>query len=106
MNVGDRVRIERDEQRYPPKGTWPQFRGRVGTIVEINRDTKRPHLTEYGVTFGKVRTPNKCGSIASGDAVWFKAHELRTVGAAPGRPAGRRNLAGGVLALTGLSNAP
>ncbi len=54
VNVGDRVRIERDETRYPSKGTWPRFRGRVGTVVEINADRQRPHLTEYGVAFGKV----------------------------------------------------
>jgi len=34
--VGDRVRIERDETRYPPRGTWPRFRGRRGTVVATN----------------------------------------------------------------------
>jgi hypothetical protein len=68
---GDRVRIERDETRYPSKGTWPQFRGRVGTIVEINLD-------EYGVVFGKVtpRTDGR-GKFSHGDIVtWFKRHEI------------------------------
>ena len=75
--VGDRVRIERDEQCYPSKGTWPQFRGRVGTVVEVNADRKRPHLTEYGVVFGKTRNPNKDGSIAAGaGTTWFKVYEL------------------------------
>jgi ribosomal protein L21E len=46
VNLGDRVRIERDEIRYPSKGTWPQFRGRTGTVVEVNAD-------EYGVVFAK-----------------------------------------------------
>jgi ribosomal protein L21E len=45
MNIGDRVRIERDETRYPSKGTWPRFRGKTGTVVEIN-------LGEYGVAIG------------------------------------------------------
>jgi hypothetical protein len=82
--VGDQVRIERDETRYPPKGTWPQFRSRTGTIVEVNVDRKRPHLTEYGVLFGKVRNPNKNGSIAAGaETVWFKDYELH--GVAPQR---------------------
>jgi ribosomal protein L21E len=36
LNVGDRVKIQRDETRYPSKGTWPQFRGKTGTVVEIN----------------------------------------------------------------------
>ncbi len=54
MKVGDRVRIARDEDRFPSKGTWPPFRGKTGTVVEINEDRQRPHLTEYGVSFGKV----------------------------------------------------
>jgi hypothetical protein len=77
LAVGARVRIERDETRHPSKGTWPRFRGRVGTVVEINTDPKRPHLTEYGVVFGKVRKPNKAGSIAAGSqTTWFKSWEL------------------------------
>ena len=70
--VGDRVRIERDETRYPSKGTWPQFRGRIGTVVEIN-------LGEYGVVFGKVRKPRSNGSIAMAEAVWFQPYELRVI---------------------------
>jgi hypothetical protein len=79
--VGTRVRIERDETRYPSRGTWGQFRGKTGTVVEVNRDRKRPHLTEYGVSFGKVRSePSSSGSISNGhDTVWFKAHELTPV---------------------------
>ena len=89
--VGDRVRIERNETLYPSKGTWPQFRGRTGTIVEINVDRKRPHLTEYGVVFGKVRRPNKDRSIAAGhDTVWFKDYELCGV-AAQRRADGQRS---------------
>ena len=72
MNVGDRVRIERDESKYPPRGTWGQFRGKTGTIVEIN-------LGEYGVVFGKVREPRPNGSIAMADAVWFQPHEVRAL---------------------------
>ena len=93
MNVGDRVRIERDETRYPSKGTWPQFRGRTGTIVEINEDRERPHLTEYAVVFGKV-------SPASGSAkrtnrwdanavAWFKGEEICAL--APVRHTARRS---------------
>lgn len=78
--VGSRVRIERDEIRHPARGTWPMFRGKTGTVVEINRDRKRPHLTEYGVVFGKVKErPNRPGTFAwSGDEsqTWFKAHEI------------------------------
>jgi hypothetical protein len=73
--VGDRVRIERDETRYPSRGTWPQFRGRTGTVIEVNEDRKRPHLTEYGVVFGATRK-RPDGSLHGDDVTtWFKAHE-------------------------------
>ena len=75
--VGDRVRIERDESRYPSKGTWPQFRGRVGTIVEIN-------LGEYGVVFGKT-WPHKGrpGKLRHNDTVtWFQPYEITGIGEA------------------------
>src|SRR5437588_800 len=55
--VGDRVRIERDERRHPSKGTWPQFRGRRGTVVEVTVDRKHPHPTEFGVVCGPL-TPS------------------------------------------------
>ena len=72
ITVGSRVRIERDETRYPSKGTWPQFRGKTGTVVEIN-------LGEYGVVFGKARSPRPNGSIAMAEAVWFQPHEIRAL---------------------------
>ena len=70
--VGDRVVIQRDETKYDSKGTWPRWRGKTGTIVEVNRDRKRPHLTEWGVSFRSTRQrPN--GSIHGDDVVtWFK----------------------------------
>jgi hypothetical protein len=79
MNVGGRVRIERDETRYPSKGTWPQFRGKTGTVVEIN-------LGEIGVVFGKVK-PRHDGRgkfIRSGHEpiTWFQSYELVPAGAA------------------------
>lgn len=87
MKVGTRVRVERDEAKYPSNGTWPQFRGRIGTIVDINHDRRYPHLTEYGITFGKVRKPDRFGSVSAGaSTVWFKLHELTaTAEAAPQR---------------------
>ncbi|KUH86476.1 MULTISPECIES: hypothetical protein [unclassified Mycobacterium] len=88
--VGDRVRIERDETRWPSKGTWPQFRGKVGTVVEANRDRKRPHLIEYAVALGKV-TPRNDGrggfNYDAKSVAWFKDYEMRRV--TPERPAGR-----------------
>jgi hypothetical protein len=96
-DVGDRVRIERDETRYPSKGTWPRFRGRIGTVVEINVDRKRAHLTEYGVVFGAVRhLPDGSIRPANGRdvATFFKRHEMRVL--APQRHAngssGRRRV--------------
>jgi hypothetical protein len=72
ITIGTRVRIERDEQLYPNKGTWGRFRGKTGTVVEIN-------LGEYGVCFGKV-TPRKSrpGSFdwKSADVAWFQPHEV------------------------------
>lgn len=87
--VGDRVRVERDETRYPSKGTWPQFRCRPGTVVEVNRDRKRPHLTEYGLVFAKVSPRrDRPGKFNHGATVtWFKAHEITRL--APERPAER-----------------
>jgi hypothetical protein len=85
--VGDRVRVGRDEGKYPSKGTWPQFRGRTGTVVGVNADRKRPHLTGWGVSF---RAPFKRpdGSLGSHDITWFKDYEMRTLGlrASPSHP--------------------
>jgi hypothetical protein len=79
LTVGSRVRIERDETRYPSKGTWPHFRGKTGTIVEIN-------LGEYGVAFGKVwPRPDRPGVLRWSDSVvtWFQPHELKVLARAP-----------------------
>jgi hypothetical protein len=88
--VGDRVRIERDETRYPSKGTWPQFRGQVGTVVEINRDRRHSHLTEWGVVFSKTWfRAGRPGQLEHSDIVtWFKQYEIRRV--APESHAGAR----------------
>lgn len=66
MNVGDRVRVERDEREFPPRGTWFWFRGKTGVIEEINK-ARRVALTEYGVR------------LEGFGLTWFKAHELRPV---------------------------
>jgi hypothetical protein len=86
--VGDLVRVERDETLYPSKGTWPQFRGRSGVVVEESHG-------EYGVALGRVRpidgTTRTRGP--SGNAVtWFQPWESTTI-AFPGSQidAERRN---------------
>jgi hypothetical protein len=85
--VGDRVRVQRDETRYRSKGTWPQFRGRVGTVVEINWDKRRPHLTEHGGMFGAIR-PRPNGHIAAADGrdftTWFHPWELCVISSGSG----------------------
>ncbi|RUP30706.1 MAG: hypothetical protein EKK51_16420 [Mycolicibacterium sp.] len=83
MNVGDRVRIERDENLYPSRGTWPEFRGKRGTIVELNHG-------EYGVCFGKV-TPappshRRAFNWDAKNVVWFQPYELVPISA--GRASG------------------
>lgn len=82
VKVGDRVRVDRDEARYPSKGTWPRFRGKVGTVVEVNRGM-RSGPTEYGVIFGSVRpTEHRHSGLAySGSPTWFKVDEIVAVSA-------------------------
>lgn len=80
--VGDRVLIGRDETLYPSKGTWPRFRSRTGTVVEINTDRKRRHLTEYGVAFGSVTPRTDRPGIFNWDArsvAWFKLYEVTVI---------------------------
>ncbi|OBG28384.1 hypothetical protein [Mycobacterium sp. 852002-51057_SCH5723018] len=80
LDIGQTVRIERDETRYPSKGSWPEFRGRTGTVVEINLDRKRPNLTEYGVAFGKVTAASPQARRATrwdhAAVAWFKVYEI------------------------------
>ncbi len=82
FTVGDRVRIERDETRWPSKGTWPQFRGKTGVIVQVNVDRRRPRLTEYGVALGWVAPRTDGRTQFSWDPkslAWFKVHEMYRV---------------------------
>ena len=65
-------------QRRARAGDAPPDRLPHKTIVEINADRKRQHLTEYGVVFGKTRSkPTSFGSISNGHPVWFKEYELK-----------------------------
>jgi hypothetical protein len=78
LTVGTPVRIERDETRYPPKGTWPRFRHKTGTIVEIN-------LGEYGVAIGKTlpASGKRGGSMKGGAVTWFQPYEVRVISRTP-----------------------
>lgn len=33
MKIGTRVIVERDEKKYPPRGTWKQYRGKKGKVT-------------------------------------------------------------------------
>jgi hypothetical protein len=55
--VGKWVKIERDEEIYPSKGSWPNYKGKVGRVVSIFIDEINPNYPreepyiEYGVRF-------------------------------------------------------
>lgn len=88
---GARVRIERDETRWPSRGSWPRFRGRVGTIIEVNEDRCRPERTEYGVAFGGVSRHSRTGNLQGAGGcrpAWFLAHELAPAGEPLSGPVG------------------
>lgn len=68
LNKGDAVRIERDEQLWPSRGSWPQYRGRRGVVESFSRCDD-----EIGVWLGDY--------MADGNraVVWFEPWELRRV---------------------------
>lgn len=59
---GQRVRIARDEEKYPPRGSWKEFRGKKGTVTGTN-------LGEYGVSFSDDDETD----------AWFQPHELERI---------------------------
>ncbi|QGJ87779.1 hypothetical protein SEA_BIANCATRI92_52 [Mycobacterium phage BiancaTri92] len=63
MKKGTKVVIERDETKYPAKGTWKQFRGKKGVVT---CEVRGAGPVEYGVSF------------SGGDSAdaYFKKHEL------------------------------
>lgn len=58
--VGDRVKIERDEKRWPSRGTWPRYRGKTGTVSALNPE------------FGEVAVKLDGGSRST----WFLHFEV------------------------------
>jgi hypothetical protein len=94
FKVGERVRVERDESRWPSRGSWPKYRGRVGTVVRLNRRDG-----EIGVSFSN-RGPNATG-VASTDS-WFLPREL--VPAGP--PEGQQTVCGHRLGAADTGGAP
>uniref|UniRef100_A0AAU8GS41 Uncharacterized protein n=1 Tax=Mycobacterium phage BabyBack TaxID=3158877 RepID=A0AAU8GS41_9CAUD len=63
MRKGTKVTVERDETKYPARGTWRWFRGKTGTVTAVVRGVG---LTEYGVSFSKDTHTD----------AYFKAYEL------------------------------
>jgi hypothetical protein len=77
--VGTIVRVERDETRYPPKGTWARYRGRVGRVVTIHREhfpSGRVYV-EIGVCW--ALNDHRHGQADS----WFLPTEVVVVGHSP-----------------------
>jgi hypothetical protein len=68
IRVGQPVVAERDEVRYPPRGTWERYRGRRGTVVSINARDR-----EVGVNWEQGDRPVEDMRADS----WFKPWELR-----------------------------
>jgi hypothetical protein len=70
FRVGDLVRAERDAVARPPRGSWPKYRGRVGTVVSLNvRDD------EIGVSW----TPSILDPKRQSADSWFASYELTIV---------------------------
>lgn len=73
LTIGQKVEVQRDERRYPSRGTWPAYRGKIGTVVIAD------NLGEVGIVFGATRR-RPDGSLHGDDSPsWFAAHELAVV---------------------------
>ena len=59
MKIGTEVTVARDEQKYPPRGTWPLYRGKRGVVTGTSGG-------EIGVSFTKDNHAD----------AWFQRHEL------------------------------
>lgn len=62
MKIGTRVIVERDETKYPSRGSWPRFRGKRGTVTGTS-------LGEIGVSFSGGKEAE----------AWFQRYELRAI---------------------------
>jgi hypothetical protein len=60
MKIGTEVTVQRDEKKYPPRGTWLWYRGKKGVVTGTS-------LGEIGVSFSR-------GSTADS---WFRRYELK-----------------------------
>lgn len=80
FSVGDLVRIERDEKRYPSMGTWPRYRGKPGVVVMLNQEDGEIGV-EVGAARARYRPDGRGLQYDSAAVAWFLPHELRRVGA-------------------------
>lgn len=59
MKIGTRVIVERDEKKYPPRGSWKFYRGKKGVVTGTSQG-------EIGVSFSNGHQAD----------AWFQRHEL------------------------------
>lgn len=59
MKIGTKVVVERDESKYPSRGTWPRFRGKKGVVT--------------GTAHGEIGVSFDGGPVAD---AWFQRYEL------------------------------
>lgn len=98
MKVGDRVRVQRDEVNHPPRGSWKQWKGKVGSIVEVNRSGKN-RVPEFGVSFRPLRQRPDTSLHGDDAPVWFLGHELVPAGSRKTRALGPESHADGLSAV-------
>jgi hypothetical protein len=82
FQVGDAVRVQRDEIKYPPRGTWTRHRGKPGFVVMVNASTE-VDPPEYGIVLTTTRPQWRKDEGHSNEllydsdsVLWFAGHEL------------------------------
>lgn len=82
FTVGQAVRVNRDEQAHPSKGTWPRHRSKPGFVVIVNA-SEEVDPPEYGVILTTTRPvwrkePGREHELQydSDQVLWFAPWEL------------------------------
>jgi hypothetical protein len=82
FQVGDAVRVQRDETIRPPKGTWSRHRGKAGFVVVVN-SSEEVDPPEFGVILTTTRPqwrkdPAHASELVydSDQLLWFAEYEL------------------------------
>lgn len=76
FKVGDTVRIERDEKKYPSIGSWPKYRKKPGIVVILNEEDEEVGV-EVGAVLPRIRSDERGLQYSHEQVAWFKPHELR-----------------------------